>query len=209
MRIGVVADTHVGEHLPVLPSEVAEVLDGVDMVVHAGDLTDTIVLERLGRIGPVVAVRGNHDEEAGIAGGMPRDAVIEAGGRRIGVTHGTRTKTVELPAAALSLLAARSVLLGFDGAIRRRFGDVLCVIFGHLHMPVHRMVGGVLLYSPGAVFVPELDPGYSWSGLRARGYRRFRDRLPPAARAPGVGVLDVGPEGVCARTIVLRRPIRE
>ena len=209
MRIGVVADTHVGEHLPVLPSEVAEVLDGVDLVVHAGDLTDTIVLEQLGRIGPVVAVRGNHDEEAGIADGMPRDAVIEAGGRRIGVTHGTRTKAVELPAAGLSLLAARAVLLGFDGAMRRRFGDVDCVIVGHLHMPIHRMVGDVLLYSPGAVFVPELDPGYSWSGLRARGYRRFRDRLPPAARAPGVGVLEVGPEGVSARTIVLRSPIRE
>ena len=105
--------------------------------------------------------------------------MVEAGGRRIGVTHGARTKAVELPAAALSLLAARAVLLGFDRAMRRRFGDVDCVVVGHLHMPIHRMVDGALLFSPGAVYVPELDPGYSWSSLKARGYRRFRDRLPP------------------------------
>lgn len=207
MRIGVVADTHVGEHLPVLPPEVAELLDGVDLILHAGDLTDAVVLEQLGRIAPVVAVRGNHDEEAGI-GGLPRDAVVEAGGRRIGLTHGARTKAVELPAAALSLLTARTVLLGFEGAMRRRFGDVDCVVVGHLHMPIHRMVDGALLFSPGAVFVPELDPGYAWSSLPARGYRRFRDRLPPAARIPGVGLIEAGPAGLTARVVPLTRPIR-
>jgi len=207
VRIGVVADTHVGEHLPVLPPEVAELLDGVDLILHAGDLTDAVVLEELGRIAPVVAVRGNHDEEAGI-GGLPRDAVVEAGGRRIGLTHGARTKAVELPAAALSLLTARTVLLGFEGAMRRRFGDVDCVVVGHLHMPIHRMVDGALLFSPGAVFVPELDPGYAWSSLPARGYRRFRDRLPPAARIPGVGLIEAGPAGLTARVVPLTRPIR-
>jgi hypothetical protein len=76
-------------------------------------------------------------------------------------------------------------------------------------MPIHRLVDGVLLFSPGAVFVPELDPGYAWSSLRARGYRRFRDRLPPAARAPGVGLIEAGPGGVSARVVPLTRPIRE
>lgn len=203
-----VADTHVGEHLPVLPAEVAEVLEGVDLVLHAGDLTDTVVIEELETIAPVVAVRGNHDQEAGIPG-LPRDAVVEVGGRRIGLTHGARTRAVELPAAALSLLAARAVLLGFHGAMRRRFGAVDCIVVGHLHMPIHRMVGGALLFSPGAVFVPELDPGYDWSGLRARGYRRYRDRLTPDARAPGVGLIEAGPSGVTARIVALTRPIRE
>jgi len=208
VRIGVVADTHVGEHLPVLPPEVGEVLDGVDLVLHAGDLTDVVVIEELERIAPVVAVLGNHDEEAGIAG-LPRDAVVEAGGRRIGLTHGSRTKAVELPAAALSLLAARAVLLGFHAAMRRRFGEVDCIVMGHLHMPIHLMVDGALLFSPGAVYVPELDPGYDWASLHARGYRRFRDRLPPVARMAGVGIIEAGPSGVTARTVALRRPIRE
>jgi uncharacterized protein len=208
VRIGVVADTHVGEHLPVLPSEVAEILDGVDLVLHAGDLTDVVVIRELEKIAPVVAVLGNHDEEAGIVG-LPRDAVVEAGGRRIGLTHGSRTKAVELPAAALSLLAARAVLLGFHGTMRRRFGEVDCVVVGHLHMPMHLMVDGALLFSPGAVYVPELDPGYDWAGLHARGYRRFRDRLPPVARMAGVGIIEAGPAGLSARTVALTRPIRE
>jgi len=208
VRIGVVTDTHVGEHLPVLPPEVEEVLDGVDLVLHAGDLTDVVVLEQLGRIAPVVAVRGNHDEQAGITG-LPRDVVVRAGGARIGLTHGARTRAVELPAAAVSLAAGRACLMGFDGAMRRRFGDVDCVVVGHLHMPIHRVVGRALLFSPGAVYVPELDPGFAWSGIRARGYRRFRDRLPAAARTPAVGLLEAGPAGVRARVIPLRRPIRE
>lgn len=203
-----VADTHVGEHLPTLPSEVLEALAGVDMVIHAGDLTDRVVLDQLERLGPVVAVRGNHDEEAGIEG-LPRDALVEAGGRRIGVTHGTRVRPVELTAAVVSLAAGRTVLLGFDRAVRRRFGDVDCIVTGHLHMPLHRMVDGALLFSPGAVYVPELDPGFSWSSLRARGYRRFRERLPPAAREPGVGIIEAAPDRLVARTIPLRRPIRE
>jgi uncharacterized protein len=207
VHIGVVADTHVGEHLPALPEEVAEILDGVDMILHAGDLTDAVVLEELGAIAPVVAVRGNHDEEAGI-GGLPRNAVVEARGWRIGLTHGARTKAVELPAAALSLLTARTVLLGFHAAMRRRFGEVDCVVVGHLHMPIHRVVGGALIFSPGAVYVPELDPGYSWSSLPARGYRRVRDRLPPAARTPGVGLIEAAPSGFTARVVPLRRPIR-
>jgi putative phosphoesterase len=208
VRIGVVADTHVGEHLPALPPEVAEVLDGVDLVLHAGDLTDRAVLDELGRIAPVVAVRGNHDDEAGIRG-LPRDVVVRAGGARIGLTHGSRTKAVELPAAALSLVARRPCLMGFDAAMRRRFDGVDCVVVGHLHMPIHRVVGGALLFSPGAVYVPELDPGFSWTGLQARWYRRFRDRLPPAARVPAVGIIEAGPSGVRARAIPLRRPIRE
>jgi uncharacterized protein len=177
-------------------------------VIHAGDLTDAAVLERLGRIAPVIAVCGNHDAEAGMRG-LPRDALVEVGGHRIGVTHGARVKAVELPAAAASLLASRAVLLGFDRAMRRRFGAVDCVVVGHLHMPIRRMVGGALLFSPGPVFVPEHDPGYDWGGLGGRAYRRVRSRLPPDARTPAVGIIEAAPGRLAARVVPLRRPIRE
>ncbi len=206
VRIGVVADTHVGEHLPSLPPEIPEILAGVDLILHAGDLTDTAVLEQLGRIAEVVAVRGNHDEEGGIRD-LPRDVLVRAGGARIGLTHGHRTGAVELPAAALSLVSRRTCLLGFGTAMRRRFGTVDCLVTGHLHLPIHRRVGGVLLFSPGAVFVPESDPYYDWAGLRGRGYRRFRERLPAEARQPAVGILEIAGSDVRARRIPLERPI--
>ena len=64
-RIGVVADSHVGECLASLPPEVGERLAGVDLILHAGDITDVSVLRHLGDIAPVVAVQGDHDREAG------------------------------------------------------------------------------------------------------------------------------------------------
>ena len=46
-RIGVVADTHVGEFLPALPPAVCEALEGCDLVLHAGDLSVPGVLDDL------------------------------------------------------------------------------------------------------------------------------------------------------------------
>ena len=208
VRIGVVTDTHVGEHLPVLPPEIPGLLAGVDLILHAGDLTDLVVLDDLRRVAPVVAVRGNHDEQGGIDA-LPRAVTVRAGGVRIGLTHGHRPAAVELPAAALSLVSGRPRLLGFGWAMRRRFGAVDCVVTGHLHMPVERRVGGVLLFSPGAVFVPEAIPGYDWSGLRGQGYRRFRERLAPEARVPAIGLIEVDRGVVSVRRIPLTDPISD
>lgn len=205
VRIGVVADTHVGEHLDDLPGEVGEVLAGVDLILHAGDLNVRAVLADLGDIAPVVAVRGNHD--TGLRD-LPRDLVVRIGGRRIGLTHGSRTAAVEMPAAALSLVSGRPVLLGFDRVMRGRLPGVDCVVTGHLHMPIHRFVHGVLHFSPGAVYVPEMDPGYDWSGVRAAAYRRFRSRLPAGARTPAVGLIEIDASGLRARSVALERPIR-
>ena len=46
-RIGVVADTHVGEWTAELPQSVLDAFAGVDLILHAGDITDTSVLDRL------------------------------------------------------------------------------------------------------------------------------------------------------------------
>ena len=101
VRIGVVADTHVGEHLAVLPPEIPEILAGVDLILHAGDLADRVVLEELGRVAPVVAVRGNHDEEGGIDE-LPRDVTVRVGQARIAASG----RAMKAPAAWLPPLAS-------------------------------------------------------------------------------------------------------
>jgi putative phosphoesterase len=194
----------VGEHLRALPDEVLEVLRGVDLILHAGDLNTARVIRELEALAPVVAVRGNHDDAVP---GLPRDVVVRAGGRRIGLTHGARPAVVELTAAALSLLAGRPVTLGFSRSMRARFGALDCLVTGHLHVPIDRMVGGVRHFSPGAVFVPESAPAPARRSWRERGYLRVRSGLPAGARVPAVGLLEVGPEGVRARAIPLRRPL--
>ena len=205
-RVGVVSDTHVGEHLPVVPPEVLEVLAGVNLILHAGDLSDASVLEDLSGVAPVMAVRGNHDVQPGL-GHLTRDLLVSVGGARIGLTHGHRSAAVELPAAALSLIAGRPRLMNFEGSMRRHFRDVDVVVTGHLHMPVHRVVRGALVFSPGAVYVPEQDPGFDWSGISGRGFRRFRERLPAEARRPAVGIIEIDAAGIRTRRIPLLRPV--
>lgn len=207
MRIGVVADTHVGERLPELPGEVCEALAGVDLILHAGDVVDPAALDVLRAVAPVVAVRGNHDEREGYRE-LPRDVLVRAGGARIGLTHGHRRTAAELPAIALSLAAGRPVHPGFDRTMVGRFPGADCVVVGHLHQPIHRRVRGVLLFSPGAVYAPERDPADDCGRAREMAYRRYRNGLPPEALRPSVGMIEAGPGVLAARVIPLLRPIR-
>jgi putative phosphoesterase len=199
-RVGVVADSHVGECLPVLPPGVAERLAGVDLILHAGDITDTSVLRHLEELAPVVAVQGDHDREGGIV--LPQNRVIRVSGRRIGLTHGRRVRAVEVAAAAASLVSGRPRLLGFQRALRQRFADVDCIVHGHLHIPLCGISGAVLFFSPGAVYVPEGDPSYG-TGLRGRVHLGFRRKQAPETREPAVGLLEVAKGRIVASVLPL------
>ena len=59
MRVGLVSDTH-----GLLRDEVIAGLEGVESILHMGDVGDPGVLARLEAIAPVHAVRGNVDHGA-------------------------------------------------------------------------------------------------------------------------------------------------
>ena len=203
MRVGLVADTHVGEWIPELPDAVGAALAGVDLILHAGDITDLAVLDRLGAVAPVIAVQGDHDRDAGIV--LPRSRVVEVAGVRIGLTHGRRWKPVEFLAGVCSVIVHRPVLLGLHRALRRRFADVDVIVYGHLHLAETRWRRGVLFVNPGAVHNVERAAGYAAAGVSARRYLAFRTRLPRDAAAPSVAVLEIAP----SRMTVLRLPLVE
>lgn len=130
MKIGVIADTHLEAPSPELERLATGLFGDADLVVHAGDIRTEAVLEVFGGK-ELVAVRGNND--AGPLGDrLPEERVFEAGGHRIGVTHG------------------RGWPPGLPGRVRRRFEDVDCIVFGHSHRPFNERRGGVLLFNPGA-----------------------------------------------------------
>ena len=80
MRIGVISDTH-----GLLNPRVFELFDGVDHILHAGDIGAEDVLLALRAIAPVTAVAGNIDNfQLGDAG---VDARIHLGGARFFITH--------------------------------------------------------------------------------------------------------------------------
>lgn len=202
MRIGVVADTHVGEVLPALPPEVPAALAECDLILHAGDITCMSVIDELERIAPVVAVQGDHDRLAGID--LPRERVVRVRGRSIGLVHGRRTRAIEMPAAGLSLARRRAVLLGLHRHMARRLGPVDLIVHGHLHMPVDTVVGGTRVFSPGAVYIPEERDASERTGVKGRAYMRFRAGMTDDERAAAVGIVEVGPDGLRARRVLLR-----
>jgi uncharacterized protein len=121
MRVGVISDTH-----GLLRPEAVRVLQGVDLIIHAGDVGDASILVELKKIAPVFAVRGNVDTEDW-AKELPKTTVVEANGASFYVLHN------------LQELDLRPEASGFAA-----------VISGHTHQPVQEMRGGVLYLNPGS-----------------------------------------------------------
>src|SRR5260370_33108169 len=91
-RVGVIEDTHVPEALSALPGEIAGLFQGVDLILHAGDISSKEVLDELRLVAPGVAGRGNHDRID-----LPGTAIVDVGGKSIGLIHGQRSSGKRLP----------------------------------------------------------------------------------------------------------------
>jgi putative phosphoesterase len=61
MRIGLITDTHIPDVASAIPPEVAQVFQGVELILHAGDIYDISVLDELEQIAPVLAALGDDD----------------------------------------------------------------------------------------------------------------------------------------------------
>jgi uncharacterized protein len=119
--VGVIADTH-----GLLRPEAVAALTGVDLIVHAGDIGSAAILDALGKIAPVVAVRGNNDREPW-AVSIPDVVTTTVAGVRLCVVHELKTLQGDHPG-----------------------GGADVVISGHSHRPsVERGPGGLWL-NPGS-----------------------------------------------------------
>ena len=145
-----VADTHCPEFTDSLPPRVAEALAGVDLILHAGDVTGQSTLDALARIAPVQAVRGDHD---GALASLPAERELVVEGRRIALVHGNRSRWIEEPATFLWTvsLGAYHPHGGLPAALRRRFPTADVIVFGHTHRPFIETSDGVLAFNPGGV----------------------------------------------------------
>ena len=131
MRIGVLSDTHIPRTADRIPKRVCDDLAKVDLILHAGDLTEKEVLDRLNNIAPTRAVLGNMDDNE-LKNLLPRKAIIEAGKFRIGLIHGFGPP------------------FGLMDRVRKEFGKVDAIVFGHSHSPVNEVRNGVLFFNPGS-----------------------------------------------------------
>lgn len=203
--VGVISDTHCPEFLERLPEQVFAAFRGVQLVLHAGDVTGPATLEDLARAAPVEAVRGDHD--AGLAD-LPAVRELTVEGRRIVVVHGHRSRWIEEPQTLLWSLS-----LGFyrphpglPWSLRRRFPDADVIVYGHTHRADVRTVDGALLFNPGGVHqwnpvttrrrLTQKPGWFEWCWLQvARHIRRYEP--------PTVGVLVIDETGVMPRIVGL------
>ncbi len=138
MLIGLISDTHIPDRGKALPAKVFESFENVDMILHAGDVTSTEILDRLSKIAPVTAIQGNTDRMAGLE--LPRHEVIDANGLKIGITHGE-----VYPRGDSQQLAYIAKQMNVD-----------ILVSGHSHQPKIEQIDGVLLLNPGSPTVPRL-----------------------------------------------------
>src|SRR5579864_4399875 len=204
-RVGVVSDTHCPEFVDRLPDRVFKALEGVQLIVHAGDINATSTLKRLEQIAPVHAVRGDHDKDLV---SLPRWLEVTVEGRKIIVVHGDRSHWIEEPSTFLW-----TVSLGYfrpharlPRALSRRFPDADVIIYGHTHRSQMDRVGRSLLFNPGGVHVWNRttverrltqSPGwFEWSWLQVARYIRKTE-------APSIGILEIDEDGIVPRIVAL------
>jgi len=86
--IGLIADTH-DEVVPwdQVHDRVARAFEGVELILHCGDLTTLGVLDRLESIAPVMAVRSSGDPAPAPPRLFDRPQVVEVGDTVIGVIN--------------------------------------------------------------------------------------------------------------------------
>jgi putative phosphoesterase len=173
MKIGVISDTH-GYYDPRLP----ELLAGVEAILHAGDVGSEDVLDQLGQIAKVYAVRGNVDSAEMK---LPLSLKASFEGVQIEMRHQLAAPQAELEAWSDGELLGKmqperreAFLSGFEEATR-------VIVFGHSHQPGLLTVGHRLFFNPGSA-----------------GQQRFS--LPRCC-----GLLEVFPRGVRGTMVSLER----
>ena len=121
MLIGVISDTH-----GLLRDEAVRELRRVDRILHAGDVGDPAILDRLRELAPVTAVRGNVDRGRW-ATALPSTEVAEIGSIAIYMLHDIGTLDLRPEAAGFRV-----------------------VVYGHSHQPKMEQKSGVLYFNPGS-----------------------------------------------------------
>lgn len=138
-KIAVLSDTHIPVAAKELPKTVYDGIAGVDMILHAGDILDMQVLDKLSKIAPVRAVCGNMDNDSACSK-LPRKDIIKIGDCSIGLIHGWGPPS------------------GLIDLVGRQFKNVDVIVFGHSHSPLIEKRGGILFFNPGSptdkVFAP-------------------------------------------------------
>lgn len=155
MKIGVISDTH-----NYFDPKIPELFQGVEHILHAGDVGQSKIIWALEQIAPVTAVLGNTDSDS-----LWRETeIIELAGKKFLIHH-----IVDLQRPS--------------DVFRRRLDlakpDV--VVFGHTHRAFQQIIGTTLFLNPGPACQPRFKETRSVAVLHHSDAQGFRVEFKPLA----------------------------
>lgn len=103
-----------------------EALRGVEHILHAGDVGDPAILDRLREIVPLTAIRGNIDRQ-GVCAELPATEAVELAGTLVYLVHSARDLDLDPRAAGIAV-----------------------VVSGHSHQAQVQTRNGVMYLNPGS-----------------------------------------------------------
>lgn len=178
MKIGVISDTHTPSVSKEPPPEVAKAFEGVDLILHAGDIYIPSCLDWLERIAPVKAVELESQVHFSMDGRVAEKQIVELEGHTIGMVHDLMLPGMssEVRPGVIENRFPKNAHLPV--AVMECFGAAVnIVVFGHTHQALIEEHQGILLVNPGSPSLPmqtyrlgqvailELSPG---GGRKAR-----------------------------------------
>jgi putative phosphoesterase len=150
LRVGLISDTHIPEARAELWPQVFSAFgDGVDVILHGGDIHDLVVLDQLAELAPIYAARGNGEDGSGGRAQAPDHPrlryswLLDLAGVRVGLTH-------DLP------VPEYPPRLTVERWKQRRFAtnDVDVIVYGDSHVERIDVVGPTLCVNPGSPTYP-------------------------------------------------------
>ena len=130
--VGLISDTHIPVRARDIPKKVFEVFEGVDFIVHAGDLVELSVIDELEQLAPVLAVYGNMDGSE-IRGKLQKLNSVKVFDWKVGVTHD--------PGALFGMKKMREI------AKQNEFN---VLVYGHTHNSSVKWEENTLFINPGS-----------------------------------------------------------
>lgn len=164
MQVAVLADTHAPRFWKRCPTEVARRLQGVDLILHAGDVCTPGVLDELSEFAPVRVVLGNNDGPDVQAWGAEPTLELDLDGVVVAMVHDSGAATGRWP------------------RLRRMFPAAALVVFGHSHIPWNVVHDGQRAFNPGSPTDRRRQPAATMGLLQLdSGYVRSTEIVPVSA----------------------------